>query len=82
MTQHTLDSGAPTAGRTAAVSAPVRPTAERQLDAMVARLREAAPAFAGLSIDDRIGLVRSMQAGYLRIAERSVHAACAAKGAA
>jgi hypothetical protein len=57
-----------------------RPTSPRQLDAMVARLREAAPAFVRLSMTDRIALAQSMQAGYLRIARPSVEAACAAKG--
>jgi acyl-CoA reductase-like NAD-dependent aldehyde dehydrogenase len=47
---------------------------------MVTRLREAAPGFARLGLGDRIALVRSMQAGYLRIAKPSVEAACAAKG--
>jgi aldehyde dehydrogenase (NAD(P)+) len=55
-------------------------TAERRLDEAVARLRDAAPKFARLPLADRIVLVRSMQAGYLRIAEQSVQAACAAKG--
>ena len=58
----------------------VHPTAGRQLDEAVARLRDAAPAFARLPLTDRIALARSMQAGYLRIAEQSVRAACAAKG--
>ncbi len=56
------------------------PTGRRQLDEMVARLRDAAPAFVRLSLENRIALARSMQAGHLRIAERSVQAACAAKG--
>src|SRR5215212_3760998 len=47
---------------------------------MVARLREGAVTFARLSIRERIALARSMQAGYLRIAERSVLAGCRAKG--
>jgi aldehyde dehydrogenase (NAD(P)+) len=47
---------------------------------MVARLREAAPGFVRLSMKDRIALAQSMQAGYLRIARRSVEAACAVKG--
>jgi hypothetical protein len=64
----------------ASQSAPMRPTTQRQLDDMVARLREAAPAFVHLSMSDRIALAQSMQAGYLRIARRSVEAACAAKG--
>lgn len=55
-------------------------TSPRRLDEMVSRLREAAPAFARLSIDDRISLARSMRAGYLKVAQRSVAAACAAKG--
>jgi aldehyde dehydrogenase (NAD(P)+) len=64
----------------AAAPAPKPPTGTRQLDEMVARLREGASAFVQLSMSDRIGLARSMQAGYLRIAKRSVEAACAAKG--
>jgi hypothetical protein len=64
----------------AAASAPSRPTSLRQLDDMVARLREAAPRLVRLSMSDRIALVQSMQAGYLRIARRSVEAACAVKG--
>ncbi|HEX5386994.1 MAG TPA: aldehyde dehydrogenase family protein [Gemmatimonadales bacterium] len=53
---------------------------QRKLDEAVVRVREAAPAFARLALADRIALARSMRAGYLRIAERSVRAACAAKG--
>ena len=64
----------------AAASAPSRPTSPRQLDDMVARLREAAPGFVRLSMSDRIALAQSMQAGYLRVARRSVEVACAAKG--
>jgi acyl-CoA reductase-like NAD-dependent aldehyde dehydrogenase len=58
----------------------LRAPSARQLDEMVARLHAAAPAFARLSIGDRIALARSMQAGYLRVARRIVEAACAAKG--
>ena len=64
----------------AAAASPSRPTSQRQLDEMVARLNEAAPGFVRLSLRERIALARSMQAGYLRIARRSVEAACAAKG--
>ncbi|MBA3760689.1 MAG: aldehyde dehydrogenase [Gemmatimonadales bacterium] len=60
--------------------APTRPTGRRRLDEMVARLREGAPVFAQLSLEKRIALARSMQIGYLRIAPRSVAAACKAKG--
>jgi acyl-CoA reductase-like NAD-dependent aldehyde dehydrogenase len=63
-----------------AASAGSRPTSQRRLDEMVARLKEAGPSFVRLSISDRIALARSMQTGYLRIARRSVEAACAAKG--
>jgi hypothetical protein len=66
--------------RPAAVPVPSRPSSPRQLDDMVARLREAAPGLVRLSISDRIALAQSMQAGYLRIARRSVEVACAAKG--
>ena len=62
------------------ITSAIHPTSQRQLDEAVARLREAAPAFARLSLTDRIALASSMRAGYLRIAEQSVRAACAAKG--
>jgi aldehyde dehydrogenase (NAD(P)+) len=52
------------------------------MDEMVARLREAAPVFARLSIEQRIALARSMQAGYMRLAESVVRAGCSAKGIA
>jgi aldehyde dehydrogenase (NAD(P)+) len=61
-------------------SAANHPTTQRQLDEAVARLRDAAPEFARLPITDRLALARSMQAGYLRIAQQSVRAGCAAKG--
>jgi hypothetical protein len=60
--------------------APHPATRARDLDAMATRLREAAPRFAGLELSRRHALVLAMQAGYLRIAERSVAAACDAKG--
>jgi hypothetical protein len=56
------------------------PTSQSQLDAILARLRDGARTFAKLSLDQRVQLARSMQAGYLRIARASVQAACAAKG--
>ena len=57
-----------------------RPSRRRELDEAVARLQESARTFARLSLDDRILLARSMQEGYLKVAELSVRAACAAKG--
>ena len=65
--------------RASPVSTPA-PTGQSQLDEAVARLREAAPAFARLSLDDRVRLARAMQAGYLRDRPRLCRAACAAKG--
>lgn len=56
------------------------PTSRSKLDEMIARLQEGASAFASLGLPDRIVLIRSMQAGYLQIAERSVQAGCEAKG--
>ena len=69
-------------GRNARPAAPARPepTGTRQLDEMVARLREGASAFVRLSLSDRIALARSMQAGYLRIASRSVEAGPRSQG--
>jgi acyl-CoA reductase-like NAD-dependent aldehyde dehydrogenase len=65
---------------TQAPVAPLRPTAQRQLDEAVARLREAAPRLARLPIPDRIALARTMQAGFAGVAQRLVHAGCSAKG--
>jgi Aldehyde dehydrogenase family len=56
------------------------PTTQSQLEATVARLREGARNFTKLSLDQRVQLAGSMQAGYLRVARASVDAACAAKG--
>src|SRR5215210_3581307 len=56
------------------------PTTQPQLDKVVARLKEGAGNFAGLSLDQRLELARAMQAGYLRVARASVEAACTAKG--
>jgi aldehyde dehydrogenase (NAD(P)+) len=63
-----------------ATAAQGRVSTRQELDTMVARLRERAATFAGLSLGDRIALALSMQTGYLRIAKASVEAACAAKG--
>jgi aldehyde dehydrogenase (NAD(P)+) len=57
-----------------------RATTAGRMDEIAARLREGAQAFARLSLDERIALARSMQQGYLRVAERSVAAACQARG--
>jgi hypothetical protein len=57
-----------------------KPTSQPQLDRVVSRLKEGARKFVGLSLDERMQLARSMQAGYLRVARSSVEAACAAKG--
>ena len=65
---------------TVTAAAAPHPTAQRQLDEAVARLREAAPGYARLPIPERIALARSMQAGYLRVADQIVQAGCAAKG--
>lgn len=50
------------------------------LDDTLRRLRDGARRFARLSIDERIALARSMQRGYVQVAERSVAAGCMAKG--
>lgn len=52
----------------------------QHLDESIDRLHEGAKKFVKLSIDERIQLARSMQKGYLNVAERSVKAACKAKG--
>lgn len=53
-----------------------------RLDEALARLRDGARAWAERPLAARIALARSMLAGACRIAERSVSAACAAKGIA
>lgn len=58
------------------------PSSARTLDEALDRVREGAERLLGLSLDDRVALARSMQAGYGAIAEESVRAACAAKGIA
>jgi acyl-CoA reductase-like NAD-dependent aldehyde dehydrogenase len=55
-------------------------TPRTELDAAVERLRAGAPTFARLGIAERIALAESMRAGYARVAERGVRAACEAKG--
>ncbi|HYT72207.1 MAG TPA: aldehyde dehydrogenase family protein [Gemmatimonadales bacterium] len=71
---------APAATAPSILSEVPRPSGRRRLDEAVARLQEGARTFARLSLDDRIRLARSMQEGYLKVAERSVRAACSAKG--
>lgn len=71
--------------RPAPAGPPARPatppsTSLPNLDEAVAKVREGAARLVRLSLDDRVALARSMQAGYLAIAKESVHAACAAKG--
>jgi aldehyde dehydrogenase (NAD(P)+) len=58
------------------------PSTETQMNLAIARLRQGANEFARLTIDQRIALAESMRQGYLRIADRSVHAGCRAKGVA
>ncbi len=58
------------------------PSSESEMDAAVARLRDGATAFVHLPLQQRIALARAMQQGYLRVAERMVHAGCEAKGIA
>src|SRR6058998_737453 len=57
-------------------------SSRRELDVVIARLQEGARKFAKLSLDARWSLARSMQAGYLKVADRTVRAACLAKGIA
>jgi acyl-CoA reductase-like NAD-dependent aldehyde dehydrogenase len=64
---------------TAAVEIP-RPTERRRLDEALARLRDAAGSWAEQPISARVTLARAMLRGAARIADRSVAAACAAKG--
>jgi hypothetical protein len=77
----TITAGGPQ-GRTSSAVEPLKPSPSTpaQLERAVERVGQGALKFAKLSLDERIQLARSMQAGYLRIARASVEAACAAKG--
>lgn len=65
---------------TPAVTSAPPASSQGRIDLAVTQLREAAKSFATLTIDQRIELAKSMQQGYMQIAERSVHAGCKAKG--
>jgi acyl-CoA reductase-like NAD-dependent aldehyde dehydrogenase len=66
-------------GFSPSVDAP-RAKERSQMDGELDRLRRGASEFVNLSLDEKIALARSMQRGYLKIAERSVAVACKAKG--
>jgi len=72
-------SASPTMTAPVAADTP-RPTEAQRIDEAVGRLRDNAARFARLSLDKRVALARAMQVGYVRVAEASVRAACAAKG--
>ena len=55
------------------------PSTRPQLEACVGRLGDAARRFAGLRVDTRLRLLRSMRAGYARTVPRSIEACCRAK---
>lgn len=68
-------------------SYPVRPatgtpgvSGQRQMDNAIQKLRDNANAFVRLPLADRIALAKTMQQGYLRVADRLVLAGCKAKG--
>ena len=58
----------------------IAPSTAAQIDAAVARVREAAPGFARLDLPARIALLRELRAGIGRTATRMVAAGCQAKG--
>ena len=62
-----------------AATAP-KPTEPSRLDNLVTRLRERAGTWAALPVPEKVALARSMLRGIARVAERSVAAACVAKG--
>jgi len=57
-----------------------RPTERARLEEAASRVRERAGEWVRLPLREKIALARSLQAGVARVAERSVAAACAAKG--
>jgi len=57
-----------------------RTTSKAKMDEVIDRLLDGASKFSALSLHERIAVARSMQNGYMRVAEASVKATCAAKG--
>ncbi|HYQ79912.1 MAG TPA: aldehyde dehydrogenase, partial [Anaeromyxobacteraceae bacterium] len=57
-----------------------RPTERVRLEEAVSRVRERAQEWARLPLRDKAALTRAIMAGTAKVAERSVAAACAAKG--
>ena len=57
-----------------------RPTERPRMEEAVSRVRERAGEWVRLPLREKIALARQIQAGTARVAERSVAAACAAKG--
>ena len=55
-------------------------TNRAKMDEVIDRLLGGATKFSALPLHERIALARSMQNGYMRVAEASVKATCAAKG--
>jgi hypothetical protein len=55
-------------------------TSRAKMDEVIDRLLGGATKFSALPLHERIALARSMQNGYMRVAEASVKATCAAKG--
>ncbi len=80
MSVHSVETESSSGNAFSQETAVLRVSTRVELDRAVERVRKGAKVFARLSIDERIELVRSMQRGYLRIAERSVALACEAKG--
>jgi acyl-CoA reductase-like NAD-dependent aldehyde dehydrogenase len=78
-TQSAVHASPMTDGRSNVAELP-RATSTKKMDEMIARLREGAKTFAALSLKERIALARSMQQGYLRVAEPSAIAGCKARG--
>src|SRR5438270_11765339 len=66
---------------TAAIEIP-KSTDHHRLDELVGKLREGSKSWVKLPIGEKIAVARRMLEGFSRIAERSVQAACAAKGIA
>lgn len=68
-------------GLSPAIEGPA-PTDQRSMDRAVERVRGAAASFAGLSLNERIALVDSIQLGTIRTAAAAVKLGCRAKGIA
>ena len=70
----------PKAADGAPVASPAASTPPGDLERAVARVRDGAEAWAAMGLPERIAVARRMRDGWMRVADRTARAGCAAKG--